>query len=81
MTSVPRARLAFDSDETLDWFDSSAIARRGFCRRCGSNLFWEPAAEDRIAITAGTLDGATGLSIERHIYTAAAGDYYRLPTA
>ena len=26
-----------------------------------------------------TLDGATGLAIERHIYTAFAGDYYALP--
>ena len=79
MTSVPRTRLAFDSDETLVWFHSSEIARRGFCNRCGGNLFWEPVGEDRVSITAGTLDGATGLSIERHIYVEDAGDYYDVP--
>ena len=24
----------------LKWYDSSSFARRGFCRRCGSSLFW-----------------------------------------
>ena len=81
MTSVPNARFVIESDETLVWFESSAIARRGFCGRCGGNLFWDPVAEDRISITAGTLDGATGLTIERHIFTDFAGDYYDLPEA
>ncbi len=79
MTSVPRANLILESDETLVWFKSSDIARRGFCGRCGGNLFWEPAGEDRVSIAAGTLDGATGLTIESHIYTEDAGDYYDLP--
>ena len=81
MTSVPRADLALEADETLVWFESSGIARRGFCRRCGGNLFWEPVAEDRVSIAAGTLDGATGLAIERHIFTDFAGDYYDVPDA
>ena len=79
MTSVPRANLILESDETLVWFKSSDLARRGFCGRCGGNLFWEPAGEDRVSIAAGTLDGATGLTIESHIYTEDAGDYYDLP--
>ena len=85
MTSVPRANLVFESDETLVWFKSSDLASRaiayqkGFCGRCGGNLFWEPTGEDRVSIAAGTLDGATGLTIERHIYTEDAGDYYDLP--
>ena len=79
MTSVPLDRFALEADETLVWFHSSDVARRGFCNRCGGNLFWEPAGEDRVSITAGTLDGATGLTIERHIYTEDAGDYYDVP--
>ena len=79
MTSVPNARFAIECDETLVWYRSSESARRGFCQRCGGNLFWEPKGEGRVSITAGTLDGATGLAIERHIYTDFAGDYYELP--
>ena len=79
MTSVPSERFVIEADETLVWFESSETTRRGFCGRCGGNLFWEPAGEDRVSITAGTLDGATGLAIERHIFTDFAGDYYDVP--
>ena len=33
-----RFRLTLDS--TLRWFESSADAKRGFCERCGSTLFF-----------------------------------------
>ncbi len=79
MTSVPNGRFSLEADETLVWYRSSDSARRGFCKRCGGNLFWEPKGEGRVSITAGTLDGATGLAIERHIFTDFAGDYYDLP--
>ena len=81
MTSVPNDCFVIEAEETLVWYRSSETARRGFCKRCGGNLFWEPVGEDRVSITAGTLDGATGLAIERHIFTDFAGDYYDLPEA
>lgn len=78
-TTVPTERFHLEKEETLTWFNSSDIARRGFCSRCGANLFWDPLAEDRISVTAGTIDGKTGLKIESHIFTDTAGDYYSLP--
>jgi hypothetical protein len=60
----------------LSWFQSSAKARRGFCRACGGNLFWKPEEGGRVSIMAGTLDGQTGLVISRHIFVADKGDYY-----
>lgn len=76
-TSVPLDHLYFVSDDTLAWYDSSAAARRGFCRVCGASLFWRPVGGDRMAIAAGALDGATGLRTEKHIHAEDAGDYYR----
>ena len=32
-----------DSGE-LAWYEATPDARRGFCRTCGSFLFWEPAS-------------------------------------
>jgi len=32
-----------------------------------------------VSITAGTLDGSTGLKIEGHIFCADQGDYYHIP--
>ena len=79
MTSVPLDRFALESGRDPGLVPLLETARRGFCNRCGGNLFWEPAGEGRVSITAGTLDGATGLAIERHIYTEDAATYYDLP--
>ncbi len=65
--------------ETLVWFASSEVAERGFCGRCGSNLFWRRFGNDNISIWAGTLDGQTGLRMESQIHTESKGDYYDLP--
>lgn len=74
--SCARTDLSFESDETLAWYDSSSRARRGFCSRCGSSLFWEGVGRDEIDILAGTLDQPTGLKLTDHIYVADKGDYY-----
>ncbi len=78
MTSVALDHFWLERDSALSWYRASATAERGFCRLCGSNLFWKPAAEARISITAGTLDGPTGLQIEEHIFCADKGDYYEI---
>ncbi len=78
-TSVPHDRFRLIRSASLTWFASSDQARRGFCKVCGSSLFWEKLAEARISIGAGTLDGATGLAIDSHWHTDTAGDYYQLP--
>ena len=75
-TACDRAALTFAADETLAWYQSSPEARRGFCSRCGSSLFWERTGADRIVITAGTLDQPTALKMIEHIYVADKGDYY-----
>ncbi|PZX58554.1 GFA family protein [Cereibacter changlensis] len=76
-TSVPHDRFRLVRDEGLAWFRSSAEARRGFCRRCGASLFWQPEGEDRISVAPAALDSDAGLETAEHIFTEAAGDYYR----
>jgi hypothetical protein len=81
-TAVARRDLVLLADGALRWYggaDSDAGARRGFCSRCGTSLFWESPRRDTISIAAGTLEPPTGLQIEGHIYVSDAGDYYRLP--
>jgi hypothetical protein len=78
MTSVPLERFWLERETALSWYRSSDSAERGFCRVCGSNLFWKPANEARISIAAGTLDGPTGLSISEHVFCADKGDYYEI---
>ncbi|KII17176.1 GFA family protein [Phaeobacter sp. S60] len=58
------------------WFEATSLAKRGICPRCGSFLFWKAMDEDTISFALGAVDGNTGLSVEKHIFTASKGDYY-----
>ena len=64
--------------DALAWFSASPRARRGFCRTCGSFLFWQPVEGGTIDVALGALDGPTGLRLERHIWTSERGDYYTI---
>lgn len=77
-TSVPRAALRIVRDEGLAWYQSSDRARRGFCKCCGSSLFWDPVGGEDISIGAGCIDGETGVSVQCHWYVDDKGDYYGL---
>lgn len=74
--SMPRDTVRLTGEESLSWYRSSAKARRGFCRTCGSSLFWMGDGEPLLDVAAGTLDEPTGLRTLRHIYTGSKGDYY-----
>ncbi len=58
------------------WYEASDIAKRGFCGRCGSFLFWKAHDEDQISFALGALDEDEGARLEQHIFTADKGDYY-----
>lgn len=74
--------LVLIEDKGLKWYTApDKIARRGFCKHCGSSLFWEPASGEHISIMAGTLDAPTGLATVAHIFTDFAGDYYDINDA
>lgn len=77
-TAARRSDLTLVEPGGLRWYDSSPLARRGFCRTCGASLFWEPASGENVSIMAGTLDGPTGLETVAHIFFDDAGDYYTI---
>src|ERR1700674_4368867 len=78
MTSAPSANIELTASDRLLWYKSSDTAERGFCGRCGGNLFWKQAGRDEISITAGTLDTPTNISVEQHIFVAHKYDYYAI---
>jgi len=77
-TACDTDRLELSEDAGLCWYESSDIATRGFCSRCGSSLFWKPQHGKYIGVMAGTLDAPTGLRSREHIHVADASDYYEL---
>ena len=56
-------------EDQLSWFDSSAGAQRGFCKNCGSSLFFRSerwAGELHIAL--GSFDTAIDLQPQANVY-------------
>ncbi len=70
--------LTVEGDDALAWYQSSSSAARGFCRHCGSSLFWKRGGSTRTSLTAGTLDQPSGLKTVRHIFTEHVADYYAI---
>ena len=77
-TAADDGDLRITEARGLKWYRSSPEAQRGFCGECGSVLFWKGEGRDYTSITAGSIDGPTGLALEGHIYCENAGDYYEI---
>jgi len=77
-TSASNDKLHIEGEEHITWYAASDVAKRGFCKHCGSVLFWKPAAGSYTSVMAGCLDAPTGLAVISHIFTADKGDYYTL---
>jgi hypothetical protein len=77
-SAARKAELTVEGADNIAWYRSSEQARRGFCRTCGSSLFWETEGKDTVSITAGSLDAPTGLKTVLHIMTADKHDYYTI---
>lgn len=54
----------------LRWYRSSPEAERGFCSRCGAQLFWRRLRSDAISVSAGSLDDLSGLTWGEHIHVS-----------
>lgn len=81
--NAPFESLTFKKGEDqLGWFKSSDYARRGFCKVCGSALFWHADKLDdykhRIAIAAGAIDPDAAMKFAEHIFVADKGHYYEI---
>lgn len=81
--SVRRENLVLTRQDGLKWYrsvtDETPNVHRGFCRECGSSLFWDPKGiGDYIAVAAGSLDSTAGLKTIGHVWVSQAGDYYEI---
>lgn len=80
-TSVADDRLHVEGVENITWYAASPEAKRGFCRICGSALFWKPEGEARTSVLAGLFDQPSGLKGEAHIFVAELADFHEIDDA
>ena len=81
-TAARLADLEVAEAGALTWLPSPRSehgAERGFCRRCGGSLFWRVPGWDRLSISAGTLDDASGLRVAAHIWVEGGAEWERPP--
>lgn len=77
-TNVADSDLTVRGAEYVTWYQSSEKGRRGFCKHCGSALFWKYEGANRTSIQAGTVDQPTELTPGYHIFCADKGDFYEI---
>lgn len=77
-TAADRADVRLTEQRGLAWYAASATVRRGFCRECGSTLFFDEAEDPKLALCPGAFDAPTGLREKAHIFLGSQGDYYEV---
>lgn len=60
--------VQFSGEELITRYDSSTWAERGFCSRCGSNLFYRLKDADHYILQMGTFDDQSPFKVSGEIY-------------
>ena len=83
--SVSAGRVRFDGEAQIGRYASSAWAERGFCKQCGSSLFYRLRQTDRYILNMGSFDNQEAFATASEIYIddkpsgyAIAGEHPRL---
>lgn len=68
--------VAFTGEEHIVRYKSSDWAERGFCGKCGTNLFYHLLDRDEYALSAGALDDQSGLTLTGQIFIDEKPEWY-----
>jgi hypothetical protein len=76
VTCGPKVR--FDGSEHVAVFDSSEWAQRGFCRQCGTHLFYRLKQDGHYAIPVGLFDLGNAWTLVEQIFIDQKPSFYSL---
>ena len=68
--------VKFTNEKNINRFQSSEWAERGFCKNCGTHLFYRLKTEDQYIIPADLFDGLEGLEFDHQIFIDQKPDFY-----
>ena len=78
-TKVEHQNIYIFNEEKISWYQIKPNqAKRGFCKNCGSSLFWKSSNDDGICVSASVLNVPTKLRTTKNIYTDNASDFYNI---
>lgn len=70
--------VTFEGEDSITKIRSSDWAERGFCNKCGSNLFYHIIDSHEFQISAGLLDDQSGLRLTLQVFTDRKPAFYTL---
>lgn len=70
--------ITVTQSDALKWYESSEWARRGFCEKCGTSLFYNLKGSAFTSVSSGCLDMPDGLSIGREYFIDEKPSFYDL---
>lgn len=68
--------VLFEGEEHISIFNSSAWAERGFCRECGTHLFYRLKESGEHMMPVGLFEDSDGLSFTSQVFVDERPDYY-----
>lgn len=68
--------VTFEGEENVSRIRSSDWAERGFCSKCGSNLFYHVVESSDYQIAAGLFDDQSNLRLSLQVFTDAKPEFY-----
>lgn len=68
--------VSFEGEENISVFGSSAWAERGFCKKCGSNLFYRLKGSGQHIMSAGLFDDDKAFVFESQVFIDEKPAYY-----
>ncbi len=73
--------VTLETAETLKWYRGSDHGERGFCAECGTSIAWRLQSHpEKIGVSLGALEDSSGISLDAHIFTDSAPEYYAVQT-
>ena len=70
--------VSFEGENYIGTIRSSDWAERGFCKNCGTNLFYHIIDADDYLMSAGLLDDTSDLSLSLQVFTDSKPHFYTL---
>ena len=68
--------VSFGGDEYISVYNSSEWAERGFCKNCGSHLFYRLKANNLYIMPAGIFDNVENLIFDHQVFIDEKPGYY-----
>ncbi|ADM10706.1 Glutathione-dependent formaldehyde-activating, GFA [Parvularcula bermudensis HTCC2503] len=68
--------LQIEEEAAVGWYQSSDWGERGFCKTCGSSLFWRLRDKSMTSVHAGAFDDVSDMTFTTEIFVDSKPTYY-----